>query len=324
MRIISLLPSSTEILFALGLGDRLVGVSHECDYPPEVRSKPVISSSFLSKDKDSSETIHNTINQTYHRGKSIYHINADLLQRLDPDLIFTQELCEQCAVSYNEVREAAKILAGDRKIVSLEPKTLDDVLDNIKLIGELTTTQAKAQQLVESLSRRIHVIRSRAKTVEQRPSVFCMEWLNPPMFGGHWVPQMVDWAGGVDLWGKPGGKGERIDWNVVVQGRPEIVVAMPCSFTIERTLREMPRVARFEGWSDLPAVKNGRVFVVDSPSYFSRHGPRLVTGLEILAQIIHPEIFSGLIPDGAVKKLGSSGSVDEGEVDLPQRFHWYR
>jgi len=302
MRIVTLLPSATEIVYKLGLGEELVGVSHDCDYPPDVRSKHVLSQSEITSEM-ASEEIDKATKGKAHSGLSVYHIEAELLRRLSPDLILTQELCEVCAPSYSEVLEAAKILEAAPKIVSLEPNCLADILENIKLVGQLTGREKQAQELVASLQTRIDRVAELASRAEYRPGVFCMEWLSPIYSAGHWVPEMVEIAGGKDVLGKASRPSYEVSWDDVMRSEPEIIVLMPCGFHPERTLEEIDAVLNREGWKEIPAVKNDRVFVVDGSSYFNRPGPRIVTGLEILAEIIHPEIFSNLAPPGSLIKL---------------------
>ena len=302
MRILSLLPSATEIVYALGCGDNLVGVSHECDYPDDAKTKPIVSTSDLSTKLRSSE-IHSTVSQHHHSNHSFYRIDERLLKQIDPDVILTQELCTVCATPVAQVRDAARILAGPRCVVSLEPNNLDQILDNISAVAEVTGRQTVAHELVLTLKKRIAHIRSAANLVAERPKVFCMEWMDPLMAGGHWIPQMVGIAGGIDGLGRDGKPSTVIPWNQVVAFTPQIIVIMPCGYKIPRTVQEIDRLASLPGWYDLPAVRDGRVYVVDSPAYFSRPGPRIVHGLEILAQIIQPKIFSGFIPEGSAAKL---------------------
>lgn len=293
MRICSLLPSNTEIVFALGLGDSLVGVTHECDYPEGVKSKPVVTSSVVPGEEMMSRDIHFAISGLIHKGSSIYHLDQETLRRADPDLILTQELCDVCAVSYKEVKAAVRILDADTKVVSLEPTCLDDILSNIQVVGEMTGAVREANDLVSGFRRRIEAVASLASQAENRPRVFCMEWLDPIFVGGHWVPEMVTVAGGGDGLGIAGEPSVQVTWEQVVDYAPDIVVLMPCGFGIDRTFRELEEIRFPDEWEMLPAVQRGNVFVVDGSSYFNRPGPRIVDGLEILAQIIHPELFEG-------------------------------
>lgn len=303
MRICSLLPSNTEIVYALGLGDRLVAVTHECDYPPEATKKAIVTSSALPHDARRSIEIHNAVNYHLHQGSSIYHIDTDTLKRVSPDLILTQELCEVCAVSYSLVEKACRLLDGGPKIVSLEPNTLEDILINIQQVGRLTDREAEAQEVVAGLRRRIDKVASTAIQSAYKPRVFCLEWIDPPMAAGHWVPEMVSLAGGYDGLGKAGENTYTLSWEKVRDYAPEIIVVMPCGFSVARALEEREILTQMSWWGDLPAVKEGKVFVVDASSYFNRPGPRIVDGLEILGQIIHPELFSPAAPKEAVAKL---------------------
>ena len=302
MRILSLLPSATEIVYALGLGDHLVGVSHECDFPPEVRTKAVVSASDLSSTLRSAD-IHGAVSAHRHPAHSLYRIDQHLLREIDPEVILTQELCSVCAIPVAQVREAVRILAGPCRIVSLEPNNLRQILDNILAVGEVTGSEERARAVIDSLQERIDRVAEAVSRVTSRPRVFCMEWLDPPMAGGHWVPEMVRLAGGTDGLGHDGAPSTVIPWEQVVEYGPEVLVVMPCGYKIERSLSEMDCLSSRAGWDNLPAVRAGRVFIVDSPSYFSRPGPRTVTGLELLAEIIHPELFAGLIPSGAAVRL---------------------
>jgi iron complex transport system substrate-binding protein len=319
MRILSLLPSATEIVCALGLGDNLVGVSHECDYPPEVRTKPVVSTSDLSSTLRSAE-IHGAVSAHRHPAHSLYRIDEQLLRRIDPEVVLTQELCTVCAIPVAQVREAARILAGPCRIVSLEPNNLRQILDNILTVGEVTGREERARAVMLALQERIDQVTAAAARVNSYPRVFCMEWMDPPMAGGHWVPEMIRLAGGTDGLGHEGAPSTVIAWERVVEYGPEIMVIMPCGYKIERTVSEMDNLSTRVGWYDLPAVRAGRVYIVDSPSYFSRSGPRTVNGLEMLAEIIHPELFSGLIPPGAAVKLDWNQAIPMRAQRVSERF----
>lgn len=303
LRIVSLLPSATEIVCALGLADSLVGVSHDCDYPPEIRTRPVLSAAIVTADLPSA-LIDTRIRDQVHRGLSVYHLDARQLAGLRPDLILTQELCAVCAPSYTLVRQAAGILEADTRIASLEPHGLHDILDNILLVGQLTGTGEPARAIVDALRRRIDAIRSRAATLP-RPRVACLEWLDPIYIGGHWIPEMVEAAGGTDVLGRAGEPSFEATWAEIVAARPDALVVMPCGFDIARTRREIASLTRRPGWSEVPAVRAGRVYLTEAGAYFSRPGPRIVTGLEILAASIHPEVFPDLLPVEAVEKLNS-------------------
>jgi iron complex transport system substrate-binding protein len=288
MRICSLLPSATEIAFALGLGDQVVAVSHECDYPPEASNRPVLTKSAIHQKIHRSLEVDREVEQ---RCGDIYEIDEKLLGKLKPDLILTQELCHVCAVSYTKVKEAARVLDADTKIVSLEPTNLEEIVDNILLVGRMTGKIAPAEKLSSQMLGRIDGVKEKTERVEHRPRVFFMEWLQPPWAGGHWIPQMVDYAGGFDGLGRLGKPSHRIGWDEVVEYQPEVIVLSPCGFDANRVMEEAHVLASYEEWDKIPAFQSSRVYAVNASAYFSRSGPRVVEGLEILAHIIHPELF---------------------------------
>src|SRR2546422_6768448 len=288
MRICSLLPGATEIAFALGLGTQVVAVSHECDYPPEASNRPVLTKSAIHRKIHRSLEVDREVEQ---RGGDIYEIDEKLLEKLKPDLILTQELCHVCAVSYTKVKEAARILDADTKIVSLEPMNFEEIVDNILLIGRMTSRLGEAEKLAAQMLQRRNRVREKTRSLQDKPQVFFMEWLQPPWAGGHWIPQMVDYAGGVDGLGRLGKPSHRIDWTEVVKYQPEIIVLSPCGFDTNQVMEEAHVLASYEGWKKTPAFKSSRIYAVNASAYFSRSGPRVVDGLEILAHIIHPELF---------------------------------
>ena len=288
MRICSLLPSATEIAFALGLGDQVVAVSHECDYPPEASNRPVLTKSAIHQKIHRSLEVDREVEQ---RGGDIYEIDEKLLGNLKPDLILTQELCHVCAVSYTKVKEAARVLDADAKIVSLEPTNLEEIVDNILLVGRMTNKLAEAEKLAAQMLRRIDRVREKTKTVQDKPRVFFMEWLQPPWAGGHWIPQMVDYAGGFEGLGRLGKPSHRIEWDQVVEYEPEIIVLSPCGLDANQVMEEAHVLASYTEWNEIPAFQSSRIYAVNASAYFSRSGPRVVDGLEILAHIIHPELF---------------------------------
>lgn len=301
MRIVSLLPSATEMVAALGLSDQLVGISHDCDYPSEVRTRPVLSEAIVTTDLPSG-LIESRIRGQVHKGKSVYHLDERQLAQLRPDLILTQELCSVCAPSYTLVQQAAKLLDAEAKIVSLEPLGLFDILDNIQLVGELSGRNAQAEALAADLRARIERVRSQAAGLPT-PRVACIEWLEPIYVAGHWVPEMVRIAGGHDVLGKPRKPSFAVGWDEIVAAEPDIAVIMPCGFDVPRTRRELHLLAGQAGWNDLRAVRNGRVYLTDASAYFNRPGPRIVTGLEILAKILHPDRFNLALPHSAYERL---------------------
>ena len=285
MRICSLLPSGTEILYSLGLGDQVVAVTHECDYPPETAAKPRITEDLIEQGRMTSVEIDHHVSSNIGRHGTIYRLKQDLLETLEPDLIVTQELCEVCAVSYKEVQHAARVLEGRTRIVSLEPTTLNEMLETILLVGELTGRNDAALEKVQELNARLQRVRERVRDRE-RPRVYAMEWLDPPFSAGHWVPEMVEIAGGHEVLGKAGSKSERITPERILEAQPEIIVLMPCGFSLERTVEEYRRTRFLPGWS-------GQLYAVDGSSYFNRSGPRLIDGVEILSEIFHPSLLDG-------------------------------
>jgi iron complex transport system substrate-binding protein len=291
MRICSLLPGATEIAFALGLGDEVVGVTHECDYPAEARQKPVVVHSLIDSNRMTSLEIDHWVSERLKSNQGLYMIDEERLREAAPDVILTQGLCDVCAIDYNEVVTASETLAHKPKIVSLTPNCLTDVLDDVTRVGEATGQHHKAERLVRELKERISVVRERAAQLSTRPRIACLEWFDPIYAAGHWVPEMVDLAGGDDVLGQKGKPSEKIEWKQVVELAPDVIVLMPCGFDIQRTANEAATLVHLDGWHDLPAVKAGRVFAVNGHAFFSRPGPRLVDGLELLARIIHPEIF---------------------------------
>jgi iron complex transport system substrate-binding protein len=290
MRIVSLLPSATEIVYALGLGESLVGVTHECDYPAEARMLPQVTHSALTSEADSTG-IDRFVAGSVHAHRGIYRLDEELLRDLRPDLILTQELCEVCAVSYTVVSRAARLLPGAAPVVSLEPHTLRDILDSLRLVGSLTGREAVADTLMSRLQARIDAVTARAAQTATRPRVYCMEWIDPPFRAGHWVPEMARLAGGVEVLGNEGERSTRATWQEVADAAPEVVVVMPCGFDLERARRELRVVEGRPEWRALPAVIQGAVWLTDGSAYFSRPGPRMVDALEILAHALHPEHF---------------------------------
>jgi len=289
VRIASLLPSATEIVCALGLEDDLVAITHECDYPPSVRARPVVTASVLTP-MSSSLDIDRHIRRLVHDGSSIYRLDADRLAALQPDLILTQELCDVCAVSYPIVQQAARRLEASTQLVSLEPQSLEDVIGNIKLVGQLTDREEPAQALVDHLLSRISRVREQLAEAPTR-RVLCLEWLDPPFNCGHWTPQLVEIAGGFDPLGRKHQKSVQIAWEQVLEAQPEVIVLALCGYDATRAERELGTLRAWPGFDTLPAARANRIHPVDANAYFSRPGPRIVESLELLAGILHPENF---------------------------------
>jgi iron complex transport system substrate-binding protein len=291
MRIVSLLPSATEILFALGLGDDVVGVTHECDYPPEAQTKPILTRSRLAPDLSSGEIDTAVSAEIESPAHSLYTIDRDVLAALAPDLIVTQALCEVCAVAYDEVLDAVRGLEKKPAVLNLEPTSLDETLRCIEQVGDATGRQPEAEALVTSLRARVDDVRKRAEAATARPVVGFLEWIDPLFCGGHWNPELVEIAGGRDPLGRRGQDAVRIEWEAFRAIQPEVIVISCCGFSEERTRQDLPIIEAQPGYSDLPAVRAGRVHVVDGAAYFSRPGPRLVDSLEVLAGFLHPDHF---------------------------------
>jgi iron complex transport system substrate-binding protein len=295
MRIVSLLPAATEIVAALGLADSLVGVSHECDFPAGVAAKPRVTRCLFDTTSLASDEIDRRVAESLASSGTIYALDEALLRSLEPDVILTQRLCDVCAVGYGSVAKMAATLPGPPRIVNLEPSSLADVFGDIRAVAG--ASGAAADPLVSGLTARIDAIRERARASAHRPRCFLMEWIDPPYSAGHWNPELVELAGGEEPVGLRGQHSKRIEWESVVKAQPEVVVVSCCGFSIDRMRRDMPILKNNPGWADLPAVRAGRVHAVDGNAYFTRPGPRLIEGLEILAGILHPEIFPEFAPD---------------------------
>lgn len=295
MRIISLLPSATELVCQLGLADELVGVSHECDYPERVRPLPKVTRSFIPQDATSQE-IDGLVRERLRSERALYSLDMATLLLLRPDLIVTQALCDVCAVAESEVRAAACSLPDSPRIVNLEPTNLEQVLDSLRLIGSAAGCEERAEQEIEKLKRRVAAVRERSNHVRQRPRVVILEWIDPPFSSGHWTPELVRIAGGREMVGHAGKRSRTVDWQEISGARPDVIVIACCGFDVERTLRDMPILREYPGWNELPCVESHQVYVVDGSAYFSRPGPRLVDSLEILAHTLHPDLHR--LPEG--------------------------
>jgi iron complex transport system substrate-binding protein len=303
MRICSLLPGATEIACALGLADEIVGVSHECDFPPAARSKPVMVRSRIDPTIIGSSEIDREVGDLLRSQQSLYALNDELFKASEPDLILTQGLCDVCALDYNEVVQAARSLRQDPTIVSLDPHCLADILNDVLRIGEATDRSRQAESLVQQLKHRIEAVRDRTARAASQPRVACLEWFDPLYIAGHWVPEMIQIAGGNDILATAGNPSFKIEWDAVIASLPEILILMPCGFDLDRAVRESSLLKNRADWEMLPAVRDGRVFAVSGADYFSRPGPRLVDGLEILSQVIHPELFPTPLSSDLVKRV---------------------
>jgi iron complex transport system substrate-binding protein len=291
-RIVSLIASATEIVCALGFEDQLVGRSHECDYPPGVRRLPVCTRPRIDVHVSSAE-IDRQIKSMVSGALSIYAVDEALLQELEPTVIVTQSQCEVCAVSLRDVERAVcALLQLCPRIVSLKPDSLADVYHDIEQVALALDAYHQGTELVGRLQQRIAAIASRAAALAHRPTVACIEWIDPLMAAGNWVPELVERAGGVNLFGRAGTHSPWMTWEQLRDADPDAIVLMPCGFDLARTLLDVPILQAREGWNELRAVRAGRVFVTDGNQYFNRPGPRLVESLEILAEVLHPGAFA--------------------------------
>lgn len=286
MRICSLLPGATEIAFSLGLGDQIVGVTHECDHPHDAKQKRVVVRSAIDSIRMSSLEIDRKVGELLRAGKGLYTIDEEAFVEAAPDVILTQGLCDVCALDYNEVVRAAQLLPHRPEILSLNPHSLTDILEDILRVGAATRRKAAAQALADDLRQRITRVGHREPGY--RPRVVCLEWFEPLYVAGHWVPEMVALAGGYDVLGRKGEPSFKVEWRTVAGSKPDVILLIPCGFDVRRTVKEATPLRRLEGWNELPAVKTENVYALNGSAYFSRPGPRLVNGLEILARIIHP------------------------------------
>lgn len=292
MRVVSLLPSATEMVHFAGAADDLVGVTHECDYPLGVEELPHLTSSLIDGDNMSSAEIDAAVSNNLTDDESIYALDAGLLEELAPDLIVTQGLCEVCSVSLSLVERVASGLRIQPRVFSTDPTSLREVLDDTIAIGELLGRGDVARRKVTELEERLAGV-AEAVSGLGRPRVGCLEWLDPPFSAGHWVPEMVRMAGGEELFAGPGERSVRLNWEDVFEADPDVLVMMPCGFDADRALQEARNLPTLDGWEELAAVKNDQVWAVDANSHFSRPAPRLVEGVEILARILHPDAFFG-------------------------------
>jgi iron complex transport system substrate-binding protein len=283
---------------ALGLADSIVGITHECDYPSEIRSKPVVVRNVLPIERMSQGEIDRAVAERMRDGLSLYQIDEDLLRRLAPDLILTQNLCQVCAPSGNEVSQVLKALPQAPQILWLTPQSLAEIFDNVRELGAATGRTAEAERLLATCEERLSRLAQRMQTVAERPRVFCMEWLDPVYASGHWVPELVRLAGGVDELGRERGESVRVTWDEIAAWAPEVLVIMPCGFNLQQTMQQIwTTFGRYGSGSphrffELPAVRNGRVYAVDANSYFARPGPRVIEGAELLARLVHPALFA--------------------------------
>ncbi len=290
LRIVSLLPSATEIVYALGLGEALVGVSHECDFPEDATRKPRMIEPVFDTTLLGSERIDQLVEEYVHRGESLYRIRFDEFKKADPDMVITQELCDVCAIGAEDVLTAVNRLGKPVKVVSLNPHSLNDVKNDIRNVAKAADHPERAEEVIVNLEAKTEEVRRLTENA-QKLRAFCVEWLRPIMNAGHWVPEMVEYAGGFDGLAERFQPSTYIDWSLVTQYDPEVIALMPCGFTTRKTIEQAKDFLEQPEAKQLTAVRTGRVYATDGHSYFSRSGPRLFDGISILAKIIHPELF---------------------------------
>lgn len=293
MRIVSLLPSATEIVCALGLEDRLVGVSHECDYPLSVQHLPRVTRTLIPTDAASGE-IDRLVSEQLRTTKVLYQLDLPLLKELRPDVIVTQSLCDVCAVSPNDVQAALAQLPGASRVINLEPQSLDGLFEAIRHVA--SAVGVSADGIIRHLRERVETVAARSANVTVRPRVTLLEWLDPPFSGGHWNPELVRIAGGIEGLGKEGQPSRRLRWEEVYEWQPEAIVVACCGFTVEQTRQDLAGLQSVVGWNMLPGVRADRVYVADGSQYFNRPGPRLVESLELLAHALWPALHP--LPNG--------------------------
>jgi iron complex transport system substrate-binding protein len=323
VKICSLLPSGTEIVFALGLGDSLIGVSDFCDYPLEASRKPVISRSRVDTAVLSSAEVEAKMRAILAAGESPFHIDAAALRQNPPDLVLTQDTCAICDAAADDVQRAIDGIQPPPEVLVLSPRTVGDILASIITVGKAAGALDLARSLVASLERRIGAVTSSVAQASQRPRLMSLEGVNPLVAGGHWIPELKTLAGGRDDLFSPGCPAQRLEWSTIRDYNPEVLLITPCSSGLERALREISSLAEQDGWWDLQAVHRRDVYVIDHV-YFSRPGPRVVDGLEIVAQLVHPACFAtDMIPDDAVLKLTLEAGCTCAPAALPDHFQPY-
>jgi iron complex transport system substrate-binding protein len=298
-RIVSLLPAATEISAALGLMDQVVGVSHECDFPEQACQRPRVTQCPVHDAGLTSAKVDEWVRRALHDNGTIYTIDEPLLRKLQPDVILTQKLCDVCAVGYNTVAKLAQTLPGLPRVVNLEPTSLADICGDIRRVAHACDARERAEQLIGDLSERVENVRERTAMIPDRPRCFLMEWVDPPFCSGHWGPELVEISGGHDPLGRKHQPSAQIEWQQVLDARPEIIVLALCGYDIDRARRDYELLRRFPGFDSIPAADSGQVYVVNASAYFARPGPRIVDSLEILAGILHPCEFPEFVSRGS-------------------------
>ena len=288
MKICSLLPSATEVIALLGLSDELVGISHECDYPPSIKHVPVMVEPMIPSHGLASDDIDRQVRQLVASGQRLYRLNNHLLREAQPDLILSQDLCHVCAVTPDQLHDALCSMSRQPTVLTLNPSTIHDVIDDVVRIGDAAGRSAEGRRLATQLHNRLEAIRTRVQDISHRPRVVCIEWLSPLYVAGHWVPEMVQLAGGQDVLAQPGSPSRVVTWDEIMAAAPDVLIVMPCGFSVERTHTELSQLLQQPDQWRLSQNLAQRTFLVDASSYFSRPGPRLIDGIELLAAILHP------------------------------------
>jgi iron complex transport system substrate-binding protein len=306
-RVISLLPAATEIVGALGMMDRLVGVSHECNYPESARTKHQVTACEIHDQPIPSRDIDQWVSRKLSEGGDLFTLDEAKLRELKPDLILTQRLCDVCAPAYGSVTALAQTLPGPPTVLNLEPSTLEDIFQDIQRVADALGISERGVRLIQSLCSRVDYVRRRSQDAARIPAVAVVEWLDPVFCSGHWTPELVEIAGGREVLGLKGKDSVRKTWADVRAAQPEILVIACCGQCADRALQDWNEIKDLPDIRALPAVRNGRVYVADGNAYFSRPGPRVVDSLEILAEAIHPDLFAGSYPDRGVQRIAGLG-----------------
>ena len=308
MRICSLLPSATEVIALLGLSNELVGISHECDYPPSVRSVPIMVEPMIPPHGLASADIDRQVRQLVASGQRLYRLKDQLLRQAQPDLIVSQDLCHVCAVTPDQLQDAICSMPRQPNILTLNPSTVHDVIDDVARIGNAAGRSAEGHSLATQLRDRLAAVRTRIQGISHRPRVVCIEWLSPLYVAGHWIPEMVQLAGGQDVLAQPGSPSRVVTWEEVLAAAPDVLIMMPCGFSVERTHTELFHLMQQPSPWRLSSDLAQRTFLVDASSYFSRPGPRLIDGIELLAAILHP-LDHKHIHESMARRLGPLPTV---------------
>jgi iron complex transport system substrate-binding protein len=301
LRLVSFLPAATEMAYALGLGDQVVGVSHECDFPADANAKPVVVRCALPVEKMNPKEIDAAVAECISSGGNLYEVDQSAVEQLAPTHILTQALCEVCAPSGGEIARALKALPSKPQVLWFTPHCIEDILSNLRELGEATGRLAKAEALIASARLRLRRVADLSKAAPRRPRVFCLEWIDPYYCCGHWVPEMIELAGGQDALGCKNTDSVRTPWADIAAWAPQILIVSPCGFGVEKAVEQANTLLQHPGWSELPAVRENRVFAVNANAYFARPGPRVVEGVELLAHLVHPELFDWNGPANAFR-----------------------